>query len=201
MILYNIALSGNCHKVRLMLAFLGLDYQLYDLDLGSSEQLSDDYLKLNTFGQAPVLDDDGIIIRDSQAILVYLAKKYADRGFWPDDPADLAQVISWLSTAANEIQNGPTRIRAHYKFGRAIDFKQVTETTDKVLKIIDMHLTGKVWLVGDQMSIADIAMYPYLALAHEGHVDITPYLNITAWLTRFESLPNYVSMPGITQTS
>lgn len=197
MILYNMPLSGNCHKVRLMLSFLKLSYKTHDLDLGADEHQRDAYIKLNPFAQAPVLDDDGIIIRDSQAILVYLAKKYADRRFWPDDPAELAQIISWLSTAANEIQNGPTRIRAHYKFGRVIDFKQVTETTTKVLNIIDTHLADKAWLVGDKMSIADIAIYPYLALIHEGQIDITPYLNIMAWLSRFESLPDYVSMPGI----
>ena len=76
MILYNIALSGNCHKVRLMLSFLGIDYALYHLDLGASEQTTDEYLTLNPFGQAPLLNDNGVVIRDSHAILVYLAKKY-----------------------------------------------------------------------------------------------------------------------------
>jgi glutathione S-transferase len=197
MILYNIALSGNCHKVRLMLAFLGLDYQTYDLDLGTSEQLSNDFLKLNPFGQAPVIDDQGIVIRDSQAILVYLAKKYGGEQWWSPDTVVLAEIISWLSTAANELQNGPARLRLHHKMGRPIDIKHATDTTTKLLNIIDRHLVDKQWLVVDRLSLADIAMYPYLALAHEGQVDLSPYQNITAWLTRFEALPNYVSMPGI----
>lgn len=197
MILYNISISGNCHKVRLMLAFLGLEYQTHNLDLGVSEQSSDDYLRLNPFGQAPVIDDNGVIIRDSQAILVYLAKKYGEDRFWSNDPAELAQITSWLSTAANEMQNGPVRLRVHHKLGRPIDIKHATDITTKLLNIINGHLADKKWLVADKLSIADIAIYPYLALAHEGQIDISPYQNITEWLARFEALPDYVSMPGI----
>lgn len=197
MILYNIALSGNCHKVRLMLSFLGVNYDKYDLDLGASEQTSDDYLKINPFGQAPVLDDNGTVIRDSQAILIYLAKKYGGDQWWPGDTSVLAQIMMWLSATANEIQNGPARLRVHYKFGRPIDFKYATDTSNKVLKIINNHLSDRPWLVGSEPTIADIALYPYLALANEGHIDMTPYESIQAWRIRFESLPQYLAMPGI----
>ncbi|WP_438969771.1 glutathione S-transferase family protein [Methylophaga sp.] len=197
MILYNIALSGNCHKVRLMLHFLGIDYETYNLDLGASEQSSKDYLAINPFGQAPVINDNGTAIRDSQAILVYLARKYGGEKWWPDDSHLLAQIMTWLSTTANEIQNGPARLRMYYKFGRPIDFKYATDTNNKVLGLINNHLSDKLWLVGSEPTIADIALYPYLALAHEGHIDMTPYENIQAWKTRFEALPQYLAMPGI----
>lgn len=197
MILYNIALSGNCHKVRLMLSFLGIDYALHHLDLGASEQTTDEYLTLNPFGQAPLLNDNGVVIRDSHAILVYLAKKYGGDKWWPNDTIELAEIMSWLATSANEIQNGPARLRVHYKFGRQIDFKHVTETCNKVLKIIDSHFSGRNWLVGDCPTIADIALYPYLALAHEGHIDMTPYGHIQVWKKRFEALSDYLAMPGI----
>lgn len=197
MILYNIALSGNCHKVRLMLSFLGIEFETYDLDLAASEQSSDAYLIINPFAQAPVLDDNGTVIRDSQAILVYLAKQYGDKQWWPDSADQLAEIISWLSTAANEIQNGPARLRVHYKFGRPIDFKLASDTSNKVLRIIESHLAKKPWLVDEQPTIADIALYPYLALAHEGHIDMTPYEHIQNWKKRFEALPGYLAMPGI----
>lgn len=197
MILYNIALSGNCHKVRLMLSFLGVNYDKHDLDLGASEQTSDEYLKINPFGQAPVLDDNGILIRDSQAILVYLAKKYGGDRWWPTDTTELTEIMMWLSTTANEIQNGPARLRVHYKFGRPIDYKYATDTSNKVLKIINTHLTDRPWLVGSEPTIADIALYPYLALANEGHIDMTSYEYIQSWRIRFESLPHYLAMPGI----
>ena len=83
------------------------------------------------------------------------------------------------------------------KLGRAIDIKHATDITTKLLNIINGHLADKKWLVADKLSIADIAIYPYLALAHEGQIDISPYQNITEWLARFEALPDYVSMPGI----
>jgi glutathione S-transferase len=197
MILYNIALSGNCHKVRLLLNFLGVEYEKYDLDIGASEQTSENYLMLNPFGQAPTLNDNGTIIRDSQAILVYLAKKYGDKQWWTEAADELAEISSWLSTAANEIQNGPARLRLHYKFGRPIDFKQATNTSNKALKIIDCHLSQRLWLVADKPTIADIAIYPYLALAHEGHMDMSAYPHIQTWKSRFESLPDYLAMPGM----
>lgn len=195
--LYNIPVSGNCHKVRLMLNFLRLPYKTYDLDLSNNEQKQTDYLTLNPFGQAPVLDDSGLIIRDSQAILVYLASKYGGSRWWPEDVNELAQINAWLSTAANEITWGPSRIRAHYKFGRRIDMQQALDTTNNVLEIINKHLSNKTWLVGGKFSIADIAIYPYLALAHEGELDISPYQHIVSWISRIEAVQDYISMPGI----
>jgi glutathione S-transferase len=199
--LYNIPVSGNCHKIRLLLSFLGLDYQTYNLDLTVSEQKSADYLLLNPFGQAPVLTDGEITIRDSQAILVYLAKTYGGSRWWPDDAVQLAHITQWLSTAANEITYGPARIRAHYKFAHNIDMALAKATSDKVLSIIEQHLIDRSWLVNEQVSIADIAIYPYLALAHEGHVELAAYPNILTWLARFESQANFVTMPGIVNPS
>lgn len=195
--LYNIPVSGHCHKIRLALSFLDTQYQTYNLDITNSEQKGTDFLELNSFAQAPVLTDGDIIIRDSQAILIYLAKNYGGADWWSDKAEQLAHITSWLSTAANEITHGPALLRAHYKFGRNIDIELAQSITRKVLKIIEQHLTTRQWLVNEQVSIADIAIYPYLALAHEGHVDLNPYSNILAWLRRFESQPKYIAMPGI----
>lgn len=200
--LYNMPLSGNCHKVRLLLSFLALPYET--ANLAGGEQHSPDYLQRNPFGQAPVLDDDGLIIRDSQAILVYLAKRYGGESYsgeqwWPDDAYRLAQIAAWLSTAANEVANGPALLRAHHKFGRDIDMSKTRQTADKVLGIIDRHLQSRNWLASDSVSIADIAVYPYSALAPEGGIDIGAYPNIVDWFHRIRALPSYVSMPGMWQ--
>lgn len=197
--LYDVPPSGNCHKVRLMLNFLALSYQTQPVNLVGGEQRSPDYLRLNPFGQVPVLADDGLIIRDSQAILVYLAKRYGGEPWWPDDAFRLAQVAAWLSTAANEIANGPAMLRVHHKFGRAIDVSKAQQTAEKVLNIIDLHLESRDWLVGETLSIADIAAYPYLALAPEGGIDIGAYPKIVAWFQRIRALPGYVPMPGMWQ--
>ncbi|PKM03504.1 MAG: glutathione S-transferase [Gammaproteobacteria bacterium HGW-Gammaproteobacteria-6] len=200
--LYNMPLSGNCHKVRLMLSCLALPYQTVNFSGG--EQRSPDHLQRNPFGQVPVLDDDGLVIRDSQAILVYLAKRYGGESYsgepwWPDDAYRLAQITAWLSTAANEIANGPALLRVHHKFGRDIDVAGARQISAKVLGIIDRHLESRDWLVGEEVSIADIAAYPYLALAPEGGIDISTYPNIVDWFQRVRALPGYVSMPGMWQ--
>ncbi len=195
--LYNIPISGNCHKVRLLLNLLALPYQLYDLDLGQSEQKQAEFIRLNPFGLVPVLDDDGVIIRDSQAILIYLATRYGNSFWLPTDPILAAHIQSWLSTTANEIQHGPASLRLHYKLGLDIDLNRARETSDKVLTIMEHHLKQQQWLVGTHTTIADIAAYPYIALAHEGKVDLAPYPHILLWLRRIESLPHYVSMAGI----
>lgn len=195
--LYNMPLSGNCHKIRLFLSLLGLPYQTVNLSGG--EQHNPDYLQRNPFGQAPVIDDDGLVIRDSQAILVYLAKRYGGEAWWPDDAFRLAQIVAWLSTSANEIANGPAMLRVHHKFGRDIDIVKARQTSMKVLGIIDRHLEDHAWLTGDAISIADIAVYPYLALALEGGINIRDHTNIVTWFQRIHALPGYVSMPGMWQ--
>lgn len=193
--LYNMPLSGNCHKIRLMLSFLALKYRTVDLAGGT--QHSPEHLQRNPFGQVPVLDDDGLIIRDSQAILVYLAKAYGGESWWPDDADHLGQIAAWLSTSANEIANGPAMLRVHHMFGRDIDVARTQQITTKVLGIVDRHLETRDWLAGKTVSIADIAVYPYLALAPEGRIDIGAYQNIANWIHRIRTLPSYVSMPGM----
>lgn len=197
--LYDMPLSGNCHKVRLLLSFLALPYQARPVDLLGGEQRSSDYLQINPFGQVPVLDDDGLIIRDSQAILVYLAKRYGGEQWWPDDAYRLAQIAAWLSTAANEITNGPALLRVHHKFGRDIDIARARQITAKVLDIVDRQLSSRDWLIGDSVSLADLAIYPYLALAPEGGIDIGAFQNIVNWFQRIQNLPGYIVMPGLWQ--
>lgn len=193
--LYDMALSGNCHKVRLMLSLLGLPFQIIALTGGA--QHSPEHLQRNPFAQAPVIEDDGLVIRDSQAILVYLARRYGGSQWWPDDAAALAQITAWLSTSANEIANGPALLRVHHKFGREIDSARANQISTKVLAIINDHLANHEWLVDERVSIADIAVYPYLALAHEGNLCLDAYPHINAWFRRIEALPGYLAMAGI----
>lgn len=195
--LYDIGLSGNCHKVRLLLSLLDLPYETHSVDLAAGEQRSTDYLQLNPFAQAPVLVDGEVILRDSQAILVYLAKRHGGQAWWPESAAHLGQIAAWLSTAANEIARGPNSLRLHRKFGRAIDLQLAQSVTAATLAIIDQQLARNAWLTGDAVSIADIAVYPYLALAPEGGVDLLPYPNVLRWFADIRRLRGYVGMPGM----
>lgn len=195
--LFEFGLSGNCHKVRLLLSMLGLSYTKHAVNGGLAEHKSADYLQQHPMGQVPLLVDDDIRIWDSQAILVYLAAQKPEFGFYPAEPKLQAQIQSWLSVANNELNRGPALLRLHYKFGRVIDLNAAQLIATQLLLVLEKKLQQGTWLVGTQATIADIAMYPYLALAHEAQLDLTAYPAIERWLRDFESLPGYVAMPGI----
>ena len=198
--LYEFPLSGNCHKVRLLLSLLDLSYQSIAVNASERQHKANDFLKMNPFGQVPVLTDGGIVIRDSQAILVYLARKYGNELWLPTDAAALAEVTAWLSSAANEVAMGPNRLRLHFKFGRAINLDESRQITSNLLIILQQRLDNHRWLAADQITVADIAVYPYIALVQEGKIDLEPYPAVIAWIKRIQALPGYVGMPGMWQS-
>jgi glutathione S-transferase len=110
--LYDMELSGNCYKIRLFCALLGLSYETVPVDLLKGEHKTAAFLALNPRGQVPVLDDAGTLVWDSMAILVYLAKKHGDEQWLPTEPAPLARVMQWLAVSENEILYGLARARA-----------------------------------------------------------------------------------------
>ena len=189
MTLYEFALSGNSHKIRLMLFLLGLDYRSVIVNGSERQQKSVDFLSMNPFGQVPVLTDDDVIIRDSQAILVYLARKYGNEQWLPNEATALAEVATWLSTAANEVSMGPNRLRLHYKFGRAINSEESRQTAINLLNILQGRLEKYEWLATDHLTIADIAIYPYIALAPEGRLDLESYPAVTGRVCRIQHCP------------
>lgn len=199
--LYQFALSGNCHKIRLLLSLMGLPYEGINVSGAKGEHKSPEFLALNPFGQVPVLVDGDVVLRDSQAILFYLAQTYGSaRGqsnWWPGDTAQAAQLMAWLSVASSEVSRGPGMLRMHYKFGRAIDVPATEKISTDLLKVLDAHLAQRDWLVGDAISIADVAVYPYIALAPEGQVNLLPYTHVVKWLSRIQALPAYVGMEGM----
>jgi len=196
--LYEFEMSGNCHKIRLLLSFLKLEYKIHMLNGGAREHKLPEFLALNSFGQVPVLTDGDIVIRDSQAILVYLARTYGPEEWFPiNNTLALIQITTWFSVAANEITRGPGALRLHHKFGRVINVDEATKITTQLLEVLNAHLNKHDWLAASKITIADLALYPYLALAHEGHVDISLYPAVENWLARIECVPDYVSMPGI----
>ena len=198
--LYEFDISGNCHKVRLLLSLLNIPYQSIEVNRVNREQKSADFLAKNSFGQVPVLKDGDLIIRDSQAILVYLARAYGNETWFPADATKAAEITQWLSTAANEVAHGPAALRAHHLFGRAINVEQAEQITQNLLAILNTHLQVHEWLATDEITIADIAVYPYIALAHEGKVDLASFVHIQNWLARIEKLDGFVGMQGIELT-
>lgn len=197
--LFEIPPSGNCHKVRMLLSFLQIPYRSVVIDAANLEQKSEAFLKMNPFGQVPVLKDDETVVWDSQAILIYLARQYGEPSWLPLDAVVMSRVMEWLSVSANEISRGPAPIRAHYKFGRPVAMEDAQQATANVLQVLEQQLTDSEWLAADHITIADIAVYPYIALAPEGKIALTPA--ICRWITRIQALPNYVGMPYMWQSA
>ena len=183
----------------MLLSFLQIPYRSVVIDAANLEQKSEAFLKMNPFGQVPVLKDDETVVWDSQAILIYLARQYGEPSWLPLDAVVMSRVMEWLSVSANEISRGPAPIRAHYKFGRPVAMEDAQQATANVLQILEQQLTDSEWLAADHITIADIAVYPYIALAPEGKIALTPA--ICRWITRIQALPNYVGMPHMWQSA
>ena len=193
--LYHFEISGNCHKIRLMLSLLGLDYKSVIPEDG--EHKSPSFLRLNPLAQVPVLMDEDVLIRDSHAILVYLARQYG--GDWlPNDAKSMSFVMQWLSTAANDVRQSFEPARWYYLFNRSqVDIEAAQTKAYALLDIIDAHLTERQWLELDRPTIADIACFPYIGLAADGQISLDNYPHVISWINRTKQLSGYVSMPGL----
>lgn len=191
--LYRHPLSGHSHRAQLFLSLLGVPHELIDVDLKARAHKAPDFLALNPFGQVPVLDDEGIVIADSNAILVYLAKKLGRIDWLPEDPAAAAKVQKWLSVAAGDIAFGPAAARLVTVFGANLDAEGAISRAHRVLAQIDAELAGHDFLVGARPTIADVALYSYVSAAPEGNVDLSDYAHVRSWLSRIERLPGFVS--------
>lgn len=194
--LFDLELSGNCYKVRLLAALLGVTLDIIPVDFMAGAHKADAFLKLNPFGEIPVLQDDELVLRDSQAILVYLARKHGGEAWLPTDAAGMARVMQWLSTAANDVARGPNDARLHDLFSYKLDIVKARHQSQHVLAIFETHLTSHNWLEFDRPTIADIACYPYIVLAEQGGVSLANYPSIHRWAARIRALPGYIPMPG-----
>lgn len=195
--LYQFPISGNSHKVRLLLNLLKLPHEVINVAGAQGEHKSPAFLAMNPFGQVPVLVDGDVVLRDSQAILFYLAQRYGQGQWFPADAVLGAQVMGWLSVAASEVSRGPGALRLHYLFGRPLDVPAAEKLSTDLLAVLNQQLALGDWLVGTQITIADLAVYSYIALAPQARLDLTPYTHVVSWLHRIQTLPGYVGMEGM----
>jgi glutathione S-transferase len=190
--LYHHPLSGHSHRAHLFLSLLGVEHDLIEVDLMKAAHKSPEFLKLNRFGQVPALVDGDTVVADSNAILVYLARKLNRTDWLPQTPAGEAAIQRWLSVAAGEIAYGPAAARLITVFGAARNAQEVITRAHGILEIIDRELDGHEFIVETHPTIADVALYSYIARAPEGNVDLSGYPNVNAWLRRIEALPGFV---------
>ena len=196
LIVYGMALSGHSHRVELFLRLLALPYRFIEAPAPVREGA--EFRRLNPLGQIPVLQDGELVLADSNAILVYLAKRYAPGSGWlPDDPVEAAQVQRWLSLAAGEIAFGPARARVAARWGdTGIPQALMHTLADKVLRFMDDSLARQDFLAAPRPTLADLACYAYIAHAPEGGISLEPYPQVGSWIARIQALPNFVPMPA-----
>lgn len=202
--LYDYELSGNCFKVRQMLAWLGVPYTRVAVNFypGREHKSTAFLAQVNPLGQIPVIDDDGFLLRDAQAILVYLASRYDTKHQWfPEDPKLRGQIAMWLATA-EEITRTASAARLHDALRYDFDIEACRRGARAVFRVLDDHLAeraseGKRWLVGDAASIADLACFPYAALSLEGGISLDEFPALRHWIWDVRHLPGFVGMSGI----
>ncbi len=187
--------SGHAHRALVFAKLAGIAHEAVFVDLAAGAHKSPEFLAMNPNGQVPVLEDGDVVVSDSNAILVYLARQYAP-DWMPTDPVGEAAVQRWLTLAAGEIAFGSAAARLITVFGAPLDVDFAAATAAKAMQKLEQGLETRNWLVGDRPTIADVAAYSYTAHAPEGNVSLDPYPNVRAWIDRFEALDGFEPMPA-----
>jgi glutathione S-transferase len=185
--------SGNSYKVRILLSLLGVGYEKVMLDTRKQQHKAPAFLKLNPRGEVPVLEDDGIVLWDSAAILIYLARRYGGDTWLPAAPAQMGPVMQWVALAGNEIQFGLQYARRGVLQNRwtAGTLEQGHAMGRVALDALEGRLKDNQWLALGRPTIADVACFPYVETAPEARVPLEPYPGIVAWLARCKALPGW----------
>jgi glutathione S-transferase len=194
--LHTTLLSGHGHRVKLFLTLLDLPFTTIELNMAAGDNRKPAHLALNPFGEVPVIEDGDVVLSDSSAILVYLARKYGDPSWLPEDPVGAAAVQRWLSLAAGKIAYGPCAARLVTLFGAPRHLETAQQIAVDLFKVLDAELSDKPFAIGQTPTIADIAAHSYIAHAPEGGISLEPYPHIRAWLKRVEALPRFLPMPS-----
>lgn len=196
--LHDVPLSGNCYKVRLFLGLIGQQAELVPVDLLGGAQKRPAFLAINPRGQVPALEDGELRLGDSHAILVYLARQYAEERWNPQDAVTQGRIAHWLSFAANEVQHGLAQARIIQLFKRPGDLAAAQARGRQALELLDAMLAEHPWLARtSEPTIADVAVYPYVTLAEEGGLELSGYPYVQDWLARVRALPGYVPQPRL----
>jgi len=193
--LYQRDTSVYSYKVRLLLAFLRVPYEavaVKRLPDGRNE-VGPEYLRLNPRGQIPTLEDDGVVLWGSTAILTYIALRYDPQRHWlPGDAAAAAEVAQWLELAQNEVRTGLFLTRAISRFGYAGDLDKARSTAQGALRLLEQRLCGRPWLVGERPTLADLACFPEVALNEGVEFNPAEFPSVLSWLQRFRSFEGFV---------
>jgi glutathione S-transferase len=196
--LYDHPLSGNCYKVRLALSQLGVKYERINVDIFKGEQSRPEFVALNPNKKIPVLVDGSFIMWESNAILLYLGKRFAPNPLYSEDPKGFGRVAQWLFFGKTTIDPALARARFMTRFipKENQNQREVTalrESGRVTLEILNSHLKKNDFLAGSY-SIADIGCYGYVNTAEEGEISLSPFPAVLGWCNRIRSQPGYIPM-------
>jgi glutathione S-transferase len=194
-LLYNSPISGNCYKVRLLLAHLGIPYQRQDLDVVDRSNRGEVLGGLNPDLRVPtIVLDGGRALAESGAILWYFGE---ETRFVPDDRYERAKVLQWMFF--EQYTHEPAIAVVRFLVAYSGDAERHAETIEKrtiagnrALAAMETHLDGNPFFVGESVTLADIALYAYTHVAHEGGFDLARFPAIRAWLDRVAAEPGHV---------
>ncbi|GAB0061766.1 glutathione S-transferase [Pseudomonas syringae ICMP 11293] len=189
--------SGNCYKVKLMLNLLGSEYEWVPVDILNGETQTPAFLEKNPNGKIPVLElEDGTCLWESNAILNFLAD---GSSYLPSEPRLRTQVLQWqfFEQYSHEPSVAVARFIQFYlglPAERMADYRAMQKAGYRALAVMEQQLDRTPFLVGENFSIADIALYAYTHVAHQGGFDLAPYTGIRRWLDRVKAQPGYIGM-------
>jgi glutathione S-transferase len=196
-LLYNSPVSGNCYKVRLLLAHLGLAYETVEVDVADRSGRRELLGHLNPGLRVPTLVlDDGRPLAESNAILWYFGD---GTEYVPAEPYQRAQALQWMFFEQYSHEPNIAVVRFWLAYSGTPDrFADEIPARMKggysALDAMERHLEFRSFLVGDRYSVADISLYAYTHVAHEGNFDLAPYPGIRSWLERVASQPGHVTI-------
>lgn len=195
---YGDLISGNCYKLKLILELTGQAYQWIHIDVVKGDTRTADFLQKNASGRVPLVEfDDGTFLPESNAALYYFAQ---GSSYWPNDTRKQAQVLQWMffEQYSHEPFIATSRFWITFLNAREQYADKLAEVQPKgyaALDIMEGVLSSSQWLVDNQASIADVALFAYTHKAHEGGFSLDAYPAIRVWIKRTEQLPGFVAMP------
>ena len=196
--IYGDIYSGNCYKLQLACALLGIEHDWIPVDITRGETREESFLELNPNSQIPVcVTDDGDVLTESNAILYYLAR---DSDFWPTELIAQTRVLEWqfFEQYTHEPTIAVARFIKVYQGipeQRRADYEAKLKGGYRALDLMEKHLQERSFLVGERCTIADISLFAYTHVAPEGGFDLAPYGAIRNWIDRVGALPGFVAMP------
>jgi len=203
LVLHDYELDADAYKVRLLLALLGVPHEKVPVNVHPGrEHLSPAYRRLNPLGTLPILVDGDLVLHGAEAILAYLARRFdTERRWLPEAPAAFGRVLMWLGFAGRELAPA-TAARLHHMLEAPGDPVALDHAARSAFRILEDEMTrrelaGEKWFVGETATLADLALFPAIALSRDFGIDHDEYPALRRWMRRVRTLPGFVTMPGI----